>query len=241
MKRFNKLLISVLALTILGLGLVSAVVPFGVESIVEGPSTRAPEDIADSTPALAGNVTEISIFGYTITQAWQGYFGNVTGTIQLADSVDNVMYNWSLADPEGEVYASENGSINWVGTYCWDMNTNINSLEAAYGIASDDVDGIDETFNWATHSEFYVNNIQIPAGECNSTRIFDSTGTGVNENYEQVILEGGDGEIIWTAIIEEAAINGFDGADHDFQMLVPEDGHGTDIATRPYYFYVELE
>ena len=218
-----------------------AVVPFGVENIVVENTSTSMVDSAQSVQAQAGNVTELNIFGYSVTQSWQGYFGNVSGTIQLADSSDNIMYNWSLADPEGEIYASVNSSINWAGTSCWDMNSNINILESAYNIASDDVDGIDETFNWATHSEFYVNNIHIAANSCNSTRIFDSTGQGTANNYEEVILEGGSGEIIWTAIIEEGAVNGFDGRNHDFQMLVPEDGHGTDLDTTPYYFYVELQ
>jgi hypothetical protein len=241
MKNFNKLLLSVLALAVISLVTVNAVVPFGVETIVEENSTHALEDIADSTLAIAGNVTELTIDAFTITQAWQGYYGNVSGTIMLSDSADNVMYDWELANPEGEVYASENDSINWVGTYCWDMEADGDALELAFGMENDNVDGIDETFNWTTHSEFFVNNIQIPANACNSTRIYDSTGTGVSANYEEVILEGGDGEIIWTAIIEEANIIGFDNRDHDFQMLVPEDGHGTDTATRLYYFYVELE
>ncbi len=231
---------------VLGIGLflisfACAVIPFGVETIiVENTSTATPDD-AQSVQAQAGNVTELNIMGFSTTQTWQGYFGNVSGTIQLADSSDNIMYNWSLADPEGEIYASVNSSINWEGTSCWDMNNNINSLESVYNIESNDVDGIDETFNWATHSEFFVNNIQISANSCNSTRIFDSTGTGTANNYEEVILEGGDGEIIWTAILEESSLQGFDGRDHDFQMLVPEDGHDTDLDTTLYYFYVELQ
>ena len=34
---------------------------------------------------------------------------------------------------------------------------------------------------------------------------------------------------------------GFDDNPHDFQMIVLEDGHGTDTATDTYYFWVELE
>ncbi|MDA3836419.1 MAG: hypothetical protein PF542_02240 [Nanoarchaeota archaeon] len=240
--RYNKLFIGMLVVCVLALSTVSSVQPFGVETIVEGSSTRAGIDLADSTTAIAGNVTELTITGFSTTQAWQGYFGNVSGTIQLVDGADNVMYNWSLADPEGEVYASETGdTINWTGIKCWDMATDNAALEASYDIVSNDVDGVDETFNWTTHSEFFVNNIQIDANSCNSTRIFNSNGKGEAADYEEVILEGGSGEVIWTAIIEEASIIGFDQKDHDFQMLVPEDGHDIDTATRQYYFYVELE
>ena len=239
--QFSRLFSLTLVVLTVVLSVVSAVVPFGADTVNFINSTRAPLEPAKSQDALAGNVTELTIYGTSITQAWQGYFGNVSGTIQLADSNDNVMYNWSLADPEGEVYVTESPTVNWDGTYCWDMTTNINTLESLYNITSNDVDGIDETFNWPDHSEFFVNNIQIPAGACNSTRIFDTTGIGVDANYEEVILEGGNGEIIWTSIIEESSVNGFDGRDHDFEVLVPEDGHGTDTTSRLYYFYVELE
>ena len=64
-------------------------------------------------------MTEINIFGYSPTQSWQGYFGNISGTVQLADSGDNVMYNWSLASPQGEIYASTSNSINWANVQCF--------------------------------------------------------------------------------------------------------------------------
>ena len=48
-------------------------------------------------------------------------------------------------------------------------------------------------------------------------------------------------QVIFASIIEEASVLGFDDRDHDFEMLVLEDGHGTDLATTTYYFYVELE
>jgi hypothetical protein len=95
---------------LLNINLAVAVEPFGA-TVVNLSSTRATPDDATGIPALAGNVTELSISGFSITQSWQGYFGNVTGTIMLSDSSDNVMYNWSLASPEGEIYASTNSSI----------------------------------------------------------------------------------------------------------------------------------
>ncbi|MCX6749909.1 MAG: hypothetical protein NTZ83_00460, partial [Candidatus Pacearchaeota archaeon] len=84
---------------LLNISLVLAVEPFGANVNPASPSERAPPDDAHGIDAIAGNVTELSITGFSTTQSWQGYFGNITGTIQLADSGDNVMYNWSLASP----------------------------------------------------------------------------------------------------------------------------------------------
>lgn len=253
---------------------VMAVQPFGGQTTFIN-STRAPIDEAGNWTALAGNVTELDIYGYSPTQTWQGYYGNVSGTVQLADANDNVMYNWSLASPEGEVYASENGTIDWTKIQCFNFtatglktgeaeanwgNTSLNGrnltqLEADYNIAWDDVDGVNETFSLLgdhesgggfVHDMFYTNNLQFTAGECLSTTIFDSAGNATEGHFQEVLLYEPDSDsVIFAAILDEEDVSGFDGDGtnefHDFEMLVLEDGHGTDRDERTYYFYVELE
>ncbi len=89
---------------------------------------------------------------------------------------------------------------------------------------------------------FYTNNLQFTTGECLSTTIFDSTGSAGEDNFEEVLLyEPVSESVIFAAILDEADTSGFDSRFHDFEMLVLEDGHGTNIATTTYYFYVELE
>jgi hypothetical protein len=216
-----------------------AVVPFGVENTnVESSSKSTPDDPV-GVPAQAGNVTELNIFGYSVTQTWQGYFGNVSGTIQLADSIDNIMYNWSVADPEGEIYATRQSSVSWEKVGCFNWSENGSWLESDFNIVSDDVDGVDETFDSYSHPVFYTNNIEIPENTCMSTNVFDSTGGSTNNFYEVLLWDGVD--VIFTSILEEGSVLGFDGMDHDFEMLVLEDGHGTDTAVTDYYFYVELQ
>ncbi len=244
------------------ISLVFAVQPFGANYTIIN-STRAIPDEAQSIEAQAGNVTELNIAGVTITQSWQGYFGNITGTIQLADGADNQMYNWSLASPEGEIYASTSSSIAWTNVQCLNYSsdgtligesgnggttsqhgTNLTQLEALFNIQPDDVDGINETFNLlggATHDLFYTNNLEFSEGECQSTRLFSNIGSGENDKFEEVLLyEPSTQSVIFTSLLNEDVL-GFDGRSHDFEMLVAEDGHETDTATTTYYFYVELE
>lgn len=225
---------------------VLAVQPFGANyTFVK--SERAPMDAAQDHEALAGNVTEIDIFGYSPTQTWQGYFGNVSGTVQLADASDNVMYNWSLASPEGEVYATTITSVNWTGIACFDLVNDHDDLEAAFNILWDDVDGVNETFtDTFAHDLFYTNNVEFAIDACPATSIYDSDDTERTDdnNFEEVLLTDdvdSPTSVIFTAILDEEDVAGFDGHYHDFQMLVLEDGHGTDVATTTYYFYVELE
>lgn len=220
---------------------VVAVTPFGVEDVVVESSQRATPDLPTSVSAQAGNVTELNIFGYSTTQSWQGYFGNVTGTLMLADASDNVMYNWSLANPEGEIYASMSPSVNWDNIECFDWDANGSWLESQFNIEHDDVDGVNETFSYSTgHNLFYANNREISENSCMSAHIFDSTGSNSNALYQEVLLWDGT-DVVFTSLLEETSVLGFDGRDHDFEMLVLEDGHASNLDTTPYYFYVELE
>jgi len=221
---------------------VLAVQPFGA-NYTEIKTERAPADLAQDHEAIAGNVTELVINGFSTTQSWQGYFGNVSGAIKLSDASDNQMYNWSLASPEGEIYATTTTSIAWEDITCFSMG-NHSALETLFNIADSDVDGVNETFSTGNgHDEFYTNNVQFTTGLCPSTSIYDDTGASVDNHFEEVLLTdaSADTQVIFTAILDEEDVSGFDNAMHDFEMLVLEDGHGTNTATTTYYFYVELE
>jgi hypothetical protein len=222
---------------------VMAVQPFGANYTFVN-STRAPMDTAADHEAIAGNVTELTVSGFSTTQSWQGYFGNVSGTIQLADADDNQMYNWTLASPEGEIYATTDTSVAWENIACFDLTGNHSGIETIFNILTDDVDGLNETFSESgTHDEFFTNNVQFVADACPSTQIYDATDQSNASNFQEVLMtdSGAATEIIFTAILDEEDVLGFDDKFHDFEMLVLEDGHGTNIATTTYYFYVELE
>ncbi len=257
------------AVFLIGLAVAMLVLPFVLAqptggSVSEINTERAPADGAGSDGAYAGNITQIDVTAFSTTQSWQGYAGNVSGTLQLADSNDNVLYNWTLASPEGEVYASVNQTIAWTNVQCFNFTasgsyaddtsnagatsqfgTNLTALEARYGIASDDVDGINETFSFSgvdTHDLFYTASREFTAGECLSTNLYSDAGEGVANEFEEVILyEPTTTSVVWVALLEETSVLGYNDADNDFQMIVPEDGHGTDVATTTYFFWVELE
>ena len=253
-------LIAILLAIVLQLFLSTAIEPTG-GNITEIRTETAPNDTAGQHEAQAGNITELNIEGYSTTQSWQGYFGNITGTIQLADASSDVLYNWSLADPEGEVYASANETISWSNIQCLNFTstgtraggetpggtslfgTNLSQLEAEYSINSSDVDGVNETFSDSnSHVAFYSANLEFEAGECVSADIFDNSGKSTDGNFEEVLLyEPTTASVIFTALIEPGSVAGYDGQDYDFEMLVLEDGHGADIDTTTYFFFVELE
>jgi hypothetical protein len=260
----TKILFIIILALFLNVSLVLAVEPFGA-NVLQNSSERAIPDNATSIPAIAGNVTELTITGFSSTQSWQGYFGNVSGTIQLADATDNVMYNWSLASPKGEIYASTNNSIVWNYIQCLNFDasgtyggnestggmiggtnadgTNLTILENMFGVEPDDVDGVNETFSLlgTGHNLFYTNNIKFAPGQCRNTQVFSNAGQGEEDKFEEVLLyEPTTYSVVFASILNQNSL-GFDNNPHDFEMLVLENGHLTDTSSTPYYFYVELE
>lgn len=228
-------------------------------SVPEGPTTLTIESTSRRTAvnsptlnALAGNVTQLTVAATTVTQTWQGYYGNVTGTITLDDANNNTMYDWALASPEGEIYASQ-ATVTWTSgnVKCFDFDMTdsgysafvmLSELETSLGLASSDIDGVDETFTEGTnYDSFYVGEYQINV-DCPETQTYNGTEEKDTNSFQQVLLyDNTSNQIVYTTIIEETEPVGFNDLAWDFQMLVGENGHNGNIATTPYYFYVELE
>jgi len=209
----------------------------GASTVIEEGSSTGQATTPENHSAIAGNVTEITIDGSSVTQTWQGYYGNVSGAITLENSAGNVMYNWSLASPEGEIYASTNNAVTWAGISCFNFTAEGTAQETAFGIGSNDADGIDETFSNTVHQAFATGSEAFVSGDCMSTEVF-AGGSGAESTFDEVLLWDGSA-IVFTALLEED-VNGFDNNPHDFQMLVAENGHSGDTDTTPYFFYVEL-
>ncbi|MFW6233608.1 MAG: hypothetical protein ACOC3Z_03020 [Nanoarchaeota archaeon] len=237
--------------------------PLEVSNITEINSSRPSAQNPDSVEAEAGYVTELSVFGYSNTRSWQGYYGNVTGSLILSDASRNTMYNWSVLSPRGQIYSSTNSSIQWQNTQCFNYTaagnfsddtanagstslygTNLTQLESRFNIPYDAADGVNETFIYSGasgHVPFYVGNLEFSQGECKSTRIYGSGGTQNQYEFEEVLLyEPQTTSTIFTSILNNDLL-GFNGKSYDFQMIVLEDGRGTDTSTTEYYFYLEIE
>lgn len=254
MNRKTLLFLTFLSTILLVAGVFAA--PSGVSSITGGASTTAQPANPDSIDAYAGNITEVTITGTSTTQAWQGYAGNVTGTIQLADSGSHVLYNWSQVNPRGQIYASVNDSINWSDMQCFNFTAtgafgddsgnvgatskvgmNATQLNTAYGILIDDSDRVENTFTANTHAEFYTNSLNFSLGECKNVKLFDSTGTGSFD--EALLYDPTTTSVVFTSLLKSDG-DGFDANTHDFEMLVLENGHSGNTDTTLYYFYMEI-
>lgn len=257
---YNKIVLFII-IFVLSAGYVFAeeVVPTGPDSIDILTSGR---HINHSNPvtvqAKAGNVTALRINSTRVTQAWQGYYGNITGVITLDDADNFTMYNWEIPSPQGEIYASNGSEVIWSNVYC--MNLSYNANDAAYAINStqiernfginnteygddiEDYDGLNETFY-----DFYTDPVGFRVGSieinnldgCSLAHPF--TDEQPNTGWDELLLTD-NRSLIFTGLLREDGDN-FQPGDQtsDFQLMVLENGHyGEEAATTNYYFYVEL-
>jgi hypothetical protein len=226
-------------------GVVSASVvfaaPTGPSSITNLGSSRYSESGAANISAIAGNVTELNFVANAITQTWQGYFGNITGSIVLGNSNNQSMYNWNLTSPSGEIYATRSSVVPaWTSVSCAD-SAQIGAEDTALGVNQvTDQDSVNRTFfNGTTFNTFFVGNKNINSTQnCYATNLYNSSAAP-SGSFSEVLLHDGT-SLIYTALIADNA-NGFDGRTHDFEMLVGENGHNGDVVATPYYFYLELQ
>ncbi|MEM2121740.1 MAG: hypothetical protein QXU20_03745, partial [Candidatus Woesearchaeota archaeon] len=84
MKRF--VVISILFLTVLALLVRATDEPRFPDQLTETPRGRHDKMGPQSLQALAGNISYLSIYTKAVTQAWQGYVGNISGKIVLDDA-----------------------------------------------------------------------------------------------------------------------------------------------------------
>jgi hypothetical protein len=238
-KAINMVLVLVFGL-VLGITLVAAA-PTGPSSLTRGTDSRFGLDTsAKSTTAFAGNVTSIDFNASTITQTWQGYFGNITGNIVLGNANNDTFYDWSYASVRGEVYATRTASTPaWSLINCANL-THIAVEDTFLGTnQSIDPDAVNNTFrNSTTHDTFTVGAVTINStNNCHAVNLYDGSGASTT-NFQEVLLYDNT-SIIYTSLLTNGA-QGFDGTNHNFQMLVGENGHAGDTSTTTYYFYVEL-
>jgi hypothetical protein len=230
-----------LSISVIGLVLAEPTGPTGTITPIE--SGRFGLDAAKTADAVAGNVTEFNLDANSITQTWQGYFGNITGKIVLGNANNDTFYDWTLSNPQGEIYATRLATVpTWSSIACAN-STDVTTEDASLGVnQTRDVDSVNNTFlNTTSFNPFYVGSVQINPGvqTCYATYLYN--GTGPQSTYfPEVLLADGSGNIIYTGLLESDAL-GFDGRSHDFQILVGEDGHSGNTAPSVYYFYLELE
>lgn len=212
----NRKMIAVLAFGLLAVA--GAYAAIQGATVTTGRSDTMTATTAGNDTAEGGYVTMINLTATMSTDRWQGYYGNVTGDLQLGYST-NVFYDFSGATALS-VFASRNQSFDFA------------SLEAA---AAADVDtvwgyaiGNDQAADVFTGSR-NIGGVVVPTAALEPT--------GPNRWFSGIFDDGSStakGYFAFGTNVTDGSVAGFDGNGWHYQLMVPADG------TEMYFFFLEI-
>jgi len=194
------------------------------------------QGVGGTDVAKGGFVTEMNLDGTSRTTRWQGYYGNVSGSIALKDSQAHTMFSWAWdASKGGEVIATTNTSIPpWTGFHSVDDSSTVTSLNTIWSWAASATDSANATLNTTLENVIIADTTYTinatTAGALQPTASQWQCGAIATENPV------GTDDFIFVGIIN-ATTTSFDTTAKDYEMIVPTYDNG---ATLTYYFYVEM-
>ena len=221
--------------------------PEGASSVVIVSSERRTVPNASNVTAQAGNITRLSVTANRQTAAWQGFAGNISGSIVLDDSSGDRFFAWSLFNISGEIYASRNGSINFNNIFPHNNCT----IDETGMTGAANADRTNRTYNRSANTvNFSVGNIQINSTTACSVKPYVNSTTPVGNLFENLILtpesanttnqsdQQQANQSIYVGILQLTNVHGFDGQMYNFQLLVPVN---RTAVFNTYFFYAEVE
>ncbi|MFH1211687.1 MAG: hypothetical protein V1659_02040 [Candidatus Woesearchaeota archaeon] len=217
-KKFNSLV--VFTAVILALAYAVSAAPYGA-NVTAGVQERRADSSADTVVTEGGNITEVNVSGNQITSKWAGFFGVISGGIELADASNNKFYEWTVSDvTNAVVFASEDTVSDWGSVAAGDtanMPANVKTAAA---------DNYTNTFN----ETGAFNSSTLNVGSVPYAKTWQSGTQGTLKTY--YLLDGSD--IICAGLADDGA-TGFNGDTVDYQILIPGMG-----VKSTWYFYMEL-
>jgi len=181
-----------------------------------------------------GNVSNVTLETNESTQKWAGTYGNVTGTLALAESNQSLfMYTWDWnSSTGGEVCVSQNQNPAW---NIWTAAIAA-ELDSAWGFSPTDGDSAANTFTDSSTS-LSING-----------RSFSTTGTYTYSTGGSNIWQVGAINVTGPTAEQSFAFcvnitnstQNYNGNPVDFQMMFPTTEGGGPGPLETYYFFVEL-
>jgi len=174
------------------------------------------ETTSGNANAEGGNVSMMNLTSTQSTSRWQGFYGNVTGTLALGLGTD-IFYDFTSAT-ELAVYASRNQSFDFTSIGA----SLATSVDTAWGYGS----GPDQA------EDIFVDTTTIEGIAAPSVEL-----EPIGNNFNSTILDDGAPTnklnfVFGTNVMPAAAC--FDGTNCEYELMVPSDGQEV------YYFFVSI-
>jgi hypothetical protein len=214
-----------------------AVYPGGVDNVTILASQRNTPRNGTAIVGQGGNITWVQVTHNQQTRVWQGFVGNVSGSIALNDAANETLYSWTLINVSGEIFASRNSTVNW------NLVSIQNDCTVDESLTGTRSDRVNRTFNASSNVRGYqiVNLVVNASTICAALPFVNNTRQASTTLFENTILTTGTtpngNKSIYVGWLENG-ISGFDGQDYNFQLIVPIN-QTSGFTT--YYMYAELD
>ncbi|MBN1170138.1 hypothetical protein JXA56_03875 [Candidatus Micrarchaeota archaeon] len=220
-----KTLFTIFGALIISAGLVAAITGATIDATPStNPRWTASSGANDSL--IAGDVKNANISSSSLTDKWASYYGQVSGSIVLADASSKV-YTWGVgAANAGEVCLSQNTSYDFTGAQAGSASTAANTAWG-YGSATD---SINATYTGTAGSITLNSPVGTISNLANVTLI---------NGFVDVILgntaSSAKSDFAFCTNINPSGV-AVGGVAADYEIMVPVDGN----AAETYAFFVEL-
>jgi len=199
------------------------ILAFSAYAATEGAETdrigtgKLQETTAGSTEAEGGNVTLLNLTTTQSTARWQGFYGNVSGSLSLGLGSD-VLYDFSSATISS-VFASMNQTFDF--TVLQAATTNQIDTVWGYGSGADIAANI---FTGITTVEGVAGpSVELePIDSDFNTTIFNDGSSSVKESFA------------FGVTVQEPAVPCFDSSDCEYELMVPA------TTGEVYYFFLSI-
>lgn len=216
----GKIIILMLAIIVLSLSMVAAAPSGG--NVTVGASTGGTSTTSTTVSINGGNVTSVDVNSDVVTSRWAGFFGDVSGSLFLADSSANNFYQWTIGSMTGAVVYATNASVtNWATLT---PLTNADAPGYVNGVYSDNF-----TQTFADTESFVSGSYDIASTPYATTY----NSSGVAGDLKTYALYADAATTVWAGKVVDDT-DGFDGSAVDYQILLPAQTGTT------YSFYMEL-
>jgi len=193
--------------------------------VTKGPTEKGTGSTSGTATLEGGNVTMVNISGTQITSKWGGFYGFISGGIQLTDSAANNFYVWTIGNFTGGVVYAVNSTVA-----SWTLSP-INTSVTPYDVSTVASDNFNHTFSTTatfTAPSMSVNNVPY-------TTTYQNGAMGTLRTYG-LIVSTSPNTNVWAGMIQTNA-SSFKGGGAlvDYQILAPARTTGT-----IYNFYLEM-
>ncbi|MBN1275842.1 hypothetical protein JXA12_06165 [Candidatus Woesearchaeota archaeon] len=176
--------------------------------------------------ANGGNITNMNVTQNIQTMKWQGYYGNVTNSLQLAGA-SGTFYEWTTTGT-GWILLANSSSVSW-GSLLLAGAAHAAEEDTFLGLSAG-LDNVSSTLNETNGADITINGVTISAGATLALQTESNGGT----KWETSLLRSGTNKIYAGTV--NSGNQAYNGVSADYQLMVPVSSTGV----RTYYLYAAL-